>query len=84
MQKYNNKSKKQFEKGQQTFKSFDKLYRKSSQYNVIEKKENESLCKFFTEFLDETKNEFFYIHEHETKIKFLSEKKVKFNLEPRS
>ena len=43
MNKYN-KYKKQYEKDQQTIKSFDNLYRKSLQDNVIEKSEDESLC----------------------------------------
>ena len=43
-----NKYKKQYEKDQQTVKSFDKLYRKSLQDNVIDKSENESLCNLFT------------------------------------
>ena len=51
------KREKLYEKDQQTMKSFDKLYRKSLQDNVIDKNEYESLCKFFTKNLDETKNE---------------------------
>ena len=53
----NNKYKKHFEKDQQTIKSFDKLYRKSLQDNVIDKSEYESLCNVFTKYVDETKNE---------------------------
>ena len=53
------KYKKQYERDQQTIKSFDKLYRKSSQDNVIDKKEYESLCKFFTKYVGENKNESF-------------------------
>ena len=52
-----NKYKKQYEKYQQTIKSFDKFYRKSSQDNLIDKTEYESLCNIFTEYLEETKNE---------------------------
>ena len=37
-----NKYKKQYERDQQTIKSFDKLYRESLQGNVIDKTENES------------------------------------------
>ena len=55
----NNNYKKQKERGQQTIKSFDKLYRKSSQDNIIDKTEDESLCNMFTENVDEYKNEFF-------------------------
>ena len=54
-----NKYKKQYEKDQQTFKSFDKLYRKSLQDNVIDKNECERLYKFFTKYVDENKNESF-------------------------
>ena len=58
MRKYN-KYKKQYEKNQQTIKSFDKLYRKSLQDNVIDKNEYDSLCNILTKFLDEAKNESF-------------------------
>ena len=51
-----NKYKKQYQKDQQTMKSFDKLYIKSLQDNVIDKNEYESLCNIFTKYV-ETKNE---------------------------
>ena len=35
--------------------------------NLIDKSEYESLCNIFTKYLDETKNEFFYIYEHKNK-----------------
>ena len=54
-----NKYKKQYEKDQITNKSFDKLYRKSLQDNIIDKSENESLCNIFTRYVDENKNESF-------------------------
>ena len=54
-----NKYKKQYERDQQSIKSFDKLYRKSLQDNVIDKTEYESLCNIFTRYVDENKNEFF-------------------------
>ena len=54
-----NKYKKQYEKDQQTIKSFDKLYRKSLQDNVIDKTEYESLCNIFTKYTNENKNDFF-------------------------
>ena len=54
-----NKYKKQYERGQNTIKSFDKLYRKSLQDNVIDKNEYESLCNIFTKYVDENKNESF-------------------------
>ena len=58
MQKYN-KHKKLYEKDQQTIKSFDKLYRKSLQDNLIDKSEYESSCNILTKYVDETKNESF-------------------------
>ena len=54
-----NKYKKQYERDQNTIKSFDKLYRKSLQDNVIDKHEYESLCNIFTKYVDENKNESF-------------------------
>ena len=54
-----NKYKKQYEKDQNTIKSFDKLYRKSLQDNIINKTEYESLCNIFTRYVDENKNESF-------------------------
>ena len=54
-----NKYKKQYERDQQTIKSFDKKYRKSLQDNVIDKTEYESLCNIFTKYVDEIKNESF-------------------------
>ena len=54
-----NKYKKLYERDQQTLKSFDKLYRKSLQDNVIDKTEYESLCNIFTKYIDESKNESF-------------------------
>ena len=54
-----NKYKKQYERDQLTIKSFDKLYRKSLQDNVINKNEYESLCNIFTKYVDENKNESF-------------------------
>ena len=50
------KYKKQYERDQQTIKSFDKLYRKSLQDNVIDKTEYEILWNFFTKYIDENKN----------------------------
>ena len=54
-----NKNKKQYERDQNTIKSFDKLYRKSLQDNVIDKAEYDSLCNIFTRYVDENKNESF-------------------------
>ena len=53
------KYKEQYERDLLTIKSFDKLYRKSSQNNVSGKSEYESLCNIFTKYLDESKNESF-------------------------
>ena len=55
-----NKYKKRYGKDQQTIKSFNKLYRKSLQDNVIDKNEYESLCNIFTKLVDENKNESFF------------------------
>ena len=54
-----NKYKKLYERDQNTIKSFDKLYRKSLQDNVIDKTEYESLCNIFTKYVDQNKNESF-------------------------
>ena len=54
-----NKYKKQYERDQQTIKSFDKLYRKSLQDNIIDKTEYDCLCNIFTKYVDENKNESF-------------------------
>ena len=54
-----NKYKKQYERDQQTIKSFDKLYRKSLQDNITDKTEYESLCNIFTKNVVENKNESF-------------------------
>ena len=54
-----NKYKKQYERDQNTIKSFDKLYRKSLQDNVIDKTEYESVCNIFTKYVDQNKNESF-------------------------
>ena len=54
-----NKYKKQYERDQQTIKSFDNLYRKSLQDNIIDKTEYDSLCNVFSKYVDENKNESF-------------------------
>ena len=54
-----NKYKKLYERDQTTNKSFDNLYRKSLQDNVIDKTEYESLCIIFTRYVDENKNDSF-------------------------
>ena len=54
-----NKYKKQYERDQNTIKSFDKLYRKSLQSNIIDKTEYDSLCNIFSKYVNENKNESF-------------------------
>ena len=51
-----NKYKKQYERDQNTIKSFNKLYRKSLQDNIIDKNEYGNLCNIFTKYVDENKN----------------------------
>ena len=64
-----NKYKKQYERDQNTFKSFGKLYRKSLQDNVNDKTEYESLCIIFSEHVDENKMDLFYKYEYRNKFK---------------
>ena len=64
-----NKYKKQYERDQNTIKSFDKLYRKSIQDNVIDKNEYDSLCIIFTRYVDGKKMNLFYRYEYKNKIK---------------
>ena len=72
------KYKNQYEKDQQTTKSFDKLYRKSLQNKVIDKSDSESLCNNFTKYLEETKNESFFINMNiKIKFNFFSHNKIK-------
>ena len=52
-----NKYKKQYDRDQQTIKSFDKLYKKSLQDNIIDKTEYDTLCNIFTKYVDGNKNE---------------------------
>ena len=54
-----NKYRKQYERDQNSIKTFDKLYRKSLQDSIIDKPEYESLCNIFTKYVDENKNESF-------------------------
>ena len=75
---YNN-NRKQYLKDQQTIKSFDKLYRKPLQDNVIDKNEYESLCNFFTKILEETTYELLFINmSTNLKLNFFSHTKLKF------
>ena len=54
-----NKYKKQYEKDQETIKSFDKFYTKTLQDNIIDKTEYEILRDFSTKYVNENKNESF-------------------------
>ena len=54
-----NKHRKQYEKHQQTIKSFDILYRESLQDNVIDENEHENFYNSFIKYVDENKIEFF-------------------------
>ena len=54
-----NKYEKKYERDQEAIKSFDKLYRKALQDNIIDKTEYKSLCNIFTKHIDENKNESF-------------------------
>ena len=54
-----NKYKKLYERDQNTIKSFDKIYRKSLQDNIIDKTEYDSLFYIFTRYVNENKNESF-------------------------
>ena len=86
MEKYN-RYKKQYQKDEQTKRSFDRQYKRSLQDFPFDKSQNESLCNIFTRYLDEKKNEkmqLFYKCEQKNKIIFLRNKKLNFNVEPRS
>ena len=76
-----NKHKRQYEKDQQTIKSFDKLYRKSLQGSVIDKNENESLCNIYTKYIDETKYESLPISmKLKIKLNLFSKNNLKFQI----
>ena len=65
-----NKYKKQYERDQQTIKSFDELYTKSLQDNVIKKMIMKVYVIFLLFMLMKIKMSLFYKHEHKNKIKF--------------
>ena len=65
----NKKYKKQYERDQNTIKSFDKLDRKSLQDNVIDKTEYESFVIFLLNMFMKTKMNLFYKHEYKNKSK---------------
>ena len=74
-----NENKKQYERVQQSIKSFDKLNRKLLQDNIIDKTEYDSLCIIFTKYVDENKNESFFINMNiKIKLIFFSHNKIKF------
>ena len=60
IKKKQNKYKRQVQKDQQTIKSFDKLYRKSSQDHVYDKDENQSLCNIFLNIWMKQETNLFY------------------------
>ena len=64
-----NKYEKQNEEDQNTIKTFDKLYRKSWQDNIIDKTEYESPCNFSINILMKTKLNLFYKLENQNNIK---------------
>ena len=64
-----NKYKKQYERDQNTIKSFDKLYRKSLQDNRIDKTEYDSLCNVLLDMSMKTKMNLFYKYEYKNIIK---------------
>ena len=66
MKKYN-MYKNQKEKDHRTFIDFAKVYRKSSQDNLFQKNEYQSLCNSFVENVDENINEGIFFHEFEHK-----------------
>ena len=83
MRKYN-KYKKLCDKDQQTNKSFDKIYRKSLKDNLIDENEYESSCVIYTNYVDETRTEsFFLMYEHKVKLNSFSTNKLKIKPEPR-
>ena len=53
--------KKQYEKDPQKIKSVDKLWRKILEDNLIDESECDSLCIIFTKYVNETKNESFFV-----------------------
>ena len=72
-----NKYKQQYDKDQQTIKSFNKLYRKSLQDNVSDKNQYESVCNIFTKYVDGNKKNFIKMN-IKVKLNFLSNYKLKF------
>ena len=74
-----NKYKKIYERDQNTIISFDKLYRKSLRDNIIDKTEYDSLCNVFTKYVDDNKNECFFINMNmKIKLNFFSHNNIKF------
>ena len=53
------KYKKQYQKDELTIKSFDNLYRKCLQDNIIDKVEYGSLCNVFNKYIEVKKDESF-------------------------
>ena len=76
--------KKQYEEDQKTIKSFDKIYRKSLQDNVVDEKNMNLYVIFLLKFWMNQKMNPSYKYERENKISSFCKNKLKFNLEPRS
>ena len=53
-------TKKRHQKDQQTFNTFDELYRKNLQDSLNDRSGYESFCITFAKFWDETRNEVFF------------------------
>ena len=81
MQMYIN-HKKQYQKDQQTFKSFDKFYRKSLKDSLIDENEYKSLANIFTKYPCEPNQDFFVNMNVKKESKLFSNNRLKFNLEP--
>ena len=78
------KKQKKHQKDQESFKPIDEVCIKRLQDNVIDENKSESLFKVFTKYLDETKNETFFMNMKIKNFKFFCKNELKFNLEPRS
>ena len=73
-----NKYKKQYEKDQQTVKSFDKLYRKSLQDNVIDHTNMNFYVIFLLYIWMELKTNLFYKLEYKKNLSIFSHTKLQF------
>ena len=77
-----NKYQNLYRKDLKTKKSFDKLYKKSLEENLINGNDYKPLFNIFTKFMDETKNKAFLKKLNvKLKLKLFNTNKVKFNRE---